>query len=377
MKRALAFTFAALLFGVAGLAQISGSWSGTLDLLPFVGFSSTLKLTYSVAGFDITSTSVFGTSWTSQSFTVSGAFGPVDVSGSMKFDPSGPAYVSTKLDTSLDFAGIALGLSVFHTVDTDDYTYCQTTSKVEMVYTITASVDPISLEVNFVDCCDGIEFADLTLELSDLSLCCGIVYDFELYFKKTGFEYVLFSIDKLFELCCGISFGVDVKFGTTYKSVTPSFSWDGITGCVTVWGDLQLKDPEVGVEGWELGGYKIYCELSECTYLEFVHVFDPTIVPSSISDRLKSYTVDDITVTEDEWIEAGFCGPACCGGTWDVTVAVYFDAGAGYDLLFGITRFDVSATVPIMDSLSLSIDYTYAGLATNPVELSVGWKFTF
>ena len=370
MKRALACTFAALLFGVAGLAQISGSWYGELGFdfstsPTVISFSSTLELTYSVAGFDITSTSEFSNSgWSTQKFSISGALGPVDVSGWMEFDPTNAKYLASELSTSLDFAGLALSLTVSH--DTELY-YCQTGS-VEMLYTFKASVDPVTLAVRFLDCCDGIEFYDLTLSLDDLSLCCGLTYDFEFYFTKDGFQYVLFSIDPLFELCCGIAFGVDVKFEVDAKTVTPHFSWGGIEGCVTVWGDLKTDENKapglVDVTGWVLYGYKIYCELADCYELEFVTAFEPTIVNKYLDP---DWTLD-VEAGEFEYIRVGACGPACCGGTWTLEAGVFFGSGGS---LFDITRYKVIASVPIMDSLTLGFSWESTGT------FAVSWTFTF
>jgi|Deesub1362A_J573_1020465.scaffolds.fasta_scaffold06139_4 hypothetical protein len=379
MKRALALTFAALLFGVAGLAQISGSWSGTLTLLPSIDLSTELSLTYEVAGFTITGIFDFTPSFTGAEFSLSGALGPVELSGVMGFDPTVPAYAYTDLSSSMDFAGVSLSGGIFHGVypygvdyfektyyplkwtDLHDQTQCGTlqTGSVLMLYTLEAAVDPVSLRVRFSDCCDGIEFYDFLLELEDISLCCGIAYDFDLYFTKAGFEYVLISIDPLFELCCGISVGVTVKFEVDSKTVSPSFSWGGIEGCVTVWGDLQKKEGEVGIEGWELYGYKIYCELAECYDLEIVTAFNVDAVEAIIGNVFE----DD----EFEYIKFGACGPACCGGTWELDATIFFGGGT----LFDITRFVVDASVPIMDALTVGFSWE------SPDSFSVNWTFTF
>ncbi len=545
MKRALALTFAALLFGVAGLAQISGSFSGELTLLPAVALDSvTLSLVYSVAGFDITGTTEFdSTGWVNQKFELTGTFGPASVEGSMSFLPSGekvlkditysyvipkdyfapgdpatdftvtwhdekwavegPAYLSSSLSLSMDFAGVMLGLEITHeankmftfelcdgfqyfyydrwdydvqttsdsvtftatpgqkwidateccyakyfvTGDTElllakvtvkgvkdgkevtyviegpfevlsydpednarynpdntiytgmwyftltqgayDYIYWIIISELldptkegwddvtdvvfdpadlslkillpsYMTYTFTAEVEPVSVEVVLDDVCTGIQFKEATITLTDLSLCCGITYDAELHFTKCeGFDYIKFSAD-LFELCCDISFGVDVTFGVDYKKVKPKFSWAGIEGCVTVWGDVQEKVGEVGVEGWELYGYKIFCELAECYSLEFVTAFNVSKVEDIIGDVFKG--------DEFEYISIGACGPACCGGTWTLDATIYFDNAGG---LFGISRFAVDTEVPIMDALTLSFSFE------SPDTISVGWEFTF
>ena len=375
MKRALAL-FTVLLFGVAAFAQVSGSWSGTLKLdlsssPPSVSLSTTLVLSYSVAGFDITSTSKFDSSWTSQKFELSGTFGPFDLKGWMDFDPGAPAYKASALTATLNFAGLDIDASVEHydfdylsDYDIDWHDYCDQTPAALMFYKFGVTVEPVSVKTTFVDCCTGIEFYDLTISLDDLSLCCGITYDFEFYFKKTGFEYVLFSIDKLFDLCCGISFGVDVKFTVDAKSVTPKFSWGGIEGCVTVWGDVVTAEDEdlnwTGLTGWELYGYKIYCELAECYSLEIVTAFDVAEVEKVIGDVFKG--------DEFEYIKLSACGPACCGGTWNLSVATYFGPSG---TLFDITRFKADASVPIMDALTISLSYE------TPNTLSLGWEFKF
>jgi|Deesub1362A_J573_1020465.scaffolds.fasta_scaffold02769_2 hypothetical protein len=415
MKRVFALGFAALLFGVAGLAQISGSWYGKIYLLPSVYLDETkLTLTYSVAGFDITSESKFtGAGFVSQKFEISGALGPIEVSGTMGFDPSVPAYSYTDVSGSLSFAGLEITTKVFHgvypyAVSYFEYNYSLIWEELcfwhdgpyyimaedglvsdliilmpmsLMLYTLEVTVEPISITVRFLDCCEGIEFYDFTLTLTDLSICCGISYDFELYFTKAGFDYAKFTVDNLFELCCGIAFGVTVEFGVDYKAVTPSFTWGGIEGCVTVWGDLQLKPHhEVGVEGWELFGYKVVCELADCNSITFgtaflkwrevgwyvdeednwykgdpwdytgtpppgwqYNAYDYTSEPKVAADLgLKDYyfvgvmfddidqddmdeiIVDYYDITEFELLQFSFCGPACCGGNWTVDVKLYW-----------------------------------------------------
>ena len=231
-----------------------------------------------------------------------------------------------------------------------------------MLYTLTATVEPISVEISFDDVSTGIQFKEATVTLSDLSLCCGIAYSAELHFTKCeGFDYIKFSIDKLFDLCCDISFGVDVEFGVDYKKVTPKFSWGGIEGCVTVWGDLQELEEGVGIGGWELYGYKIYCELAECYDLEIVTVFNVAEVEEILDEDIFK---DD----EFEYIKLGACGPACCGGTWTLDLSIFF---AESDSLFGITRFVVDASVPIMEALTIGVSFE------TPNTMSVSWEFTF
>ena len=376
MKRALVFVAIASLFGFAGLAQITGEWTGTIDILPSVALeSTTLTLNYTVAGFDLSSISTFsGSGWTSQEFDVSGAIGPVNISGEMDFDPAGPAYKYSKLETSMDFAGLSISGSVVHVVYPyiDDYGYddeyetcsgsAPQTDSVILFYTMKVSADPFSATVRFADCCTGTEFFDATIDLSGIGLCCGLTYDAELYFTKAGFQYVSFSIDHLFDLCCGISFGASVKFGVDYKTVTVTPSWAGITGCVSVWGDLDANGGYIG--GWDLKAWKIGCEFSDCNKLTIVTALDPSWYNSNVEDVFGD--------NEFEYIKIETCGAACCGGNWSLSAQTFFQETGS---LFGITRTDIEATVPVMDALSFSVsaELGLSGMSS----LSIGWDFSF
>jgi len=345
------------------LAQFSGSWSATIDVLTPELVSSTLTLTYTISGWTLTSVSGFDNSgFADQDFSVSGTLGAISLDGSMAFNVSKAEYESSSISASLDFAGVAFDFSVEHVA----YPYkdpwpCEQT-KSYMVYTLGASADNFGLTAKFEDCCTGIVFKDIKVTLSDLSLCCGLTYGVEFYFTKAGFDYITFSISPLFEICCGISLGIDVKFTEDGKAVTPTFSWEGLTGCVTVWGDVTTAtDDDALINGLEIYGYKIYCELAECNYLEIVTAFDPSIV--------NSYIADDFEGSEYQYIKLGFCGPACCGGSWTVDAIAFFQETGS---LFGLTRFGVDASVPVIgDTLVLNIAFT------SKTTLTIGWTFTF
>jgi len=137
------------------LAQFSGSWEGEFTLLPDVAFgSTTLTLNYEAVGWTFTSTTVFDdTGFADQSFDVSGTLGAITIEGSMSFLPAGenvlkdishaftyekdwflpplaedvsisyvedkwavegPAYLSSSLSASMDFAGVSFGLDITH-----------------------------------------------------------------------------------------------------------------------------------------------------------------------------------------------------------------------------------------------------------------------
>lgn len=142
MKRALAVALVTLLFGIVGLAQFSGSWDVTLNILPVAGLDeASLVLNYEAAGWTFTGEATFDPGFSEFELGASGAFGPVSVEASLVFSPDddvlkwitnqyvgpqttityefgyvveGPAYRSSSFSLSMDFAGVALGLDITH-----------------------------------------------------------------------------------------------------------------------------------------------------------------------------------------------------------------------------------------------------------------------
>ena len=322
-------------------------WSQTIERVPDLSIETVLTLTYSFGAFDVTSISKFtDDGFVSQKFKISGEFGPASLSGYMEFDPSVPTYVKSWLKGTLDFAGVSLTGKVTHKPN-------------EMHYYLTAEVDPVTVKLSFVDYCTGIEFDNVLVSLDDLSFCCGITYDASLYFTKEGFEYVKFTVDSLFDLCCGISFGAGVEFGLDYKKLSLDVNWAGIENCITVYGDVQWEEELNKVAGLDIYGWKIVCELAECTKLEILTALDPTY------KKFKNIFEGD----EFEYIKASFCGPGCCGGSWNFDSTIFFQPSG---TLFGITRVKLNFTFPVMDSLTVKL-----GGEVPENSFSFGWSLTF
>ena len=546
MKRALAVFAIFGVVGFAGLAQFTGKWEAELQILPAadVGINSTsITLDYTFADWTLGMTASYNYIWgfDDLTFKYEGSLGPADLDISMTFVPStkrvalvrnriwdanlglpghtnlllqyyplawfvnGPAYYSLDLSSSMDFAGVNLGLDVSHTVNyvykvawedfaawstanaakfdlvTDTWavvlngitldpdgpgatpngnevelpykfivyhgttfpdpnitlgfdadaeafldvvwdmlfdvsTYPTPVSydgfidtddvevwfllPVYMEYTLTASVDPVSLEVVFDDVCTGIQFKEATLTFSELSLCCGVTYDLAVTFTKAGFDKAVFSLSNIGFVCCGITMDVDVEFGTTYKEVSLSLEMVPESLCADVTFGTEL---ETG-EDWEILGFSIdyigiSCEFAECLsffsgtafvsddleYLgltwadddgdlvaqyddepaEFPYIgviFDTDIADTPVTDwelasgsyyevteQTGSYTIGQTTYVyeytfdlylwqEFEYVELSFCGPGCCGGNYEVKAYAYW---AMYWLVEGFIDEDV------------------------------------
>ncbi|MFO8034064.1 MAG: hypothetical protein R6U88_02725 [Candidatus Bipolaricaulota bacterium] len=393
MKRALAICTAVMLFGVASFGlSISGSWEGEINLIGGTAptlTSTTLTLVYTVNGLDITSTSGFnGSGFTTQTFGLEGDLGLIALTGSMAFDPTVPAYKSMSLTASMDLLGAGITANVSHWD-----TYYMTTTPVlcdvqtpsqgqqfYMTYGLGLVIDPFGLDVTFEDCCDGIVFKDLVVTLSDVGLCCGITYDFELSFLKSGFDYAKFTFNDLFTLMDFVTFDVSITYGVDYKtvSITPEFG-PFATTCVEIYGDWIWNqdgvEDDLYIEGLVLHGFKIYCELDDCNYAEFVTFLSPSEAPDAMGFTEITDGESDVTVQEFEYFKLGFCGPGCCGGNWNADISVYFHDTAGVSL-FAISRLAANFSVPVMENLIITTTFSTDAI-NGTTTLDLGWTFTF
>lgn len=261
-----------------------------------------------------------------------------------------------------------------------------------MTYTFTVDLAPFKATLVFDDVSTGIQFSSATITLSDIGLCCGIVYDFELAFDKCyGFSYALFTIENVAELCCGISLDVSVKFTTKSKEVevTPKFGGFG-EGCFTLYGDVNYsggKGSDLFINWFRIDGFKISCQLGDCTYAEFITALSPQYFYTDAATKTKLiHNPTDTTglvpyfnaaCGEFEVFKFGFCGAGCCGGTWKLDLAIWFGTQG---TLFDITRISAAMDIPILSGLTFNVTFS-TGLVGSPcaygTTLDIGWKFTF
>jgi len=391
MKRALAVctVLAVLGFSAFGIGTFSGKWSATVKLLSSPSLvSNSLTINYTDFGWTFTGVlNLAGSAADTFQFTAKGAFGPLSLTANEWFSVPNAAWMGGDLATSLDFAGLSLGLTVRHwDKDYADFFYTdnapwyawvwypdeepcdQYEDQAGMMYILTAKVAPIDLKVQFLDCSSGIEFYDTVITLKDLGLCCGISLDVEVAFdKEDGFEYADFTGIEI-PLCCGVSFVPEIKFYTNAKVVSTGLKFAGFgDACFTVYGDAIGNSEESPTQwlGIKIYGWKIKCSLGDCNYVEFLTALDP------------EYFVDNNIVAfqgnEFEYMKLGFCGAGCCGGKYTVTLYAYFNNVSG--TLFGLNRIRGVMTIPVMSNLSFTVDFRHTLPST--VDLRIGWTFTF
>ncbi len=381
MKRALAIAVALCTLGFAGFSQIAikGSWDAKYCFIGTPALTSSLVLTYTVAGFDITSTTGFTASGlSSQKFDLKGVFGPFTVSGSMLFDVSQILYDESVLNTSFDFGGIAIGFKAEHwAYPLNTHTWCPVVSGDGYLrYTFTGTIAPVTVKAVFIDCCTGTQFNNLNVTMSGLTLCCGITYKVEFDFLKTGFNYVKFTGINV-PLCCGVSFDIGITFTTAAKEVTVTPKFAGIgDACFTVWAAPMVTSKYLW-DGIRVDGFKIRCSLGDCNYLEIVNVFNfatGTAVPRAVRDLFNR----DGDCREFEYLGLGFCGAGCCGGKYDVTLRIFFGEDGTPTSVFGITKFTGGVKIPIMTNFTLNLDFVMPAVtACASPQFCLGWTFSF
>lgn len=365
MRKVLVIILSVFWVSAVSLGQLTGKWEVDLHILPFIELEeTTLTLAYTVAHaigeVELGSSSTFtDAGFEKQAFSIKGSIWDLfKVNGKLAFNPSVPAYESSSIGLSAAFDGIRYNFSVNHRlVRNSPY----------MLYTLSIMQKNLSLNVHFDDDCTGIAFKDLCFAGRNLSLCCGIDYDFRFILEKEGFKYLQFKLDPLFYLCCDIRFGVEIEFGTDCKKVTPIIKWEGLKercleGRITVYGDVQWDEEHLLFEGLEIYAVKLNCKLAGCNTIEIFTTFDSDY--NHFAPKLKE--------NEFEYIKVGFCGPACCGNRYSLAVTTYFQAEGS---MLGITRLVFETTLPLMDNLKFTSKMEVP--VDGATSLDLGWEWEF
>lgn len=392
-----------ILLGLLGWAQFSGEWTALIRIVPSIKLEKcVLTLNYTVdRNWTIASISKFDeTGLIDQSFSLTGGFGPLSITGGMAFNPTvadtvtvyypeicgsptdavtltPPAYKEAWVKTAFTLAGVELGVEFHHwaypyylkDVDKDGelehyWPCCPPQTATYTLITLFAKFPPFGLRIDIADCCTGLGFAEAVLSLTDVGLCCGLAYDAELYFTKAGFGYLETALE--LPLCCNISLEVATRFTVAHKQVRVTPKWNGMgQACFIVYGDLVTGDSLLEIVGLEIYGYKLRCELSSCSYVELLTAFDVT----KLEDLLDQNIFEG---NEFQYWKVAFCGPGCCGGTYTLGLAAFFQSSGS---LFGLTRIKGDLSVPIMANFDLLLSLSVS--LSGGTELAVGWTFRF
>lgn len=383
-----------ILFGFSGLVlgqAVSGSWSARISLLPPPVALDYTEFTLEGKLFDWTvggKAEFFGTDgWVWQTFFAQGNLGPLPSEWTLLFGPLAPAFLyasgkyvvtvngfdlvlhtamvgpnvppyvftggpsgGTVLELKHSLNGLGLSLELGIGARKRDFTIVYSGVG---TYEKVLPIDPFP---------GGFSFTYLRLDLKSLPLCCGLTSDLSLSFTKAGFES-LRAVIKEIPLCCGISLEAEAEFAVASKAVSLRPKWKGLEGCFTVYGNPILVNNSW--QGLEAYGFKVRCDLGDCTYAEFLTAFDPAKMEEILKEDL-------FQGQEFEYTKLGFCGAGCCGGNWNLTVNLFFKPK---EALFGLSRVLLDLAFPVMTNLKLEVRLA-AGVGV-PARLTVGWTFTF
>lgn len=397
MKKGLLVVVVVSTLAYAGLA-LSGSWSVELDMLPSVALSSSsLTLAGELSGWTISGTGDWlgSDGWVWQELSVTGElfefatlswellFGPLAPAflyslGTVEFSygdaeftvysamvgPNVPGYffsggpsggmviVAERAVGDIAFSSVT-GIGAQLTDFTIIYTGAGTYSKVY-------PVDPFP---------GGFRFTYERLSVSGVPLCCGVTFDVTLAFSKdVGFESLEFEVKDVFSICCGISFDLGATFTSRGKSVriSPKLADLG-QACLELYADLVTsggEDSDLLLDAIRVDGWKIRCELGDCNYLEIVTFIS--------LEHAGYYGYTEFEQGEFEYLKLGFCGPACCGGSYTFDLAAYFRPSGA---LFGLSRLTAALDLPVSEGFVFSLEFT--GSPFGDPGLSLGWTLSF
>lgn len=404
MKRALAALMVLGLFGFAGFAQLSGTaclFLWTDDLSTFSLYSD-LYLKYKLNGLTFSTYNIFTEDgFTYSQFGISGALGPVNVSGTLRFNPSktdlADIVIRNDFKFTLSFAGLDTGLWVFHDVVGPggsfilashrfglrnvycDDTWAITVTNAEpqtsgvMVYYTWIKTEAFRMDVFFTDPSTGIELDTVMAEMK-IPLCCGISTETEISFTKVrGLEWVKFKLTDL-SLCCGFTFDVEILYKIDGKSVSVKPKYKGLDGCITLYGGWDFSGSQF--TGIGLHGLALKCKFGDCSEIGFLTAWAPAYFWVSAYELLggnypamasaflyryydtvqplprwwRSYNTELFKTGEFEVIWIKGCGAGCCGGQYSYEVDVFMGSSG----FFGVKRVRGLFSIPVATNIKAS-----------------------
>lgn len=230
-----------------------------------------------------------------------------------------------------------------------------------MRYTLSTYAPPLRMEAAFDDVGTGIQFVDASISLEGVSPCCGIRLGAELSFSKCrGFESLEVTLEDALLLCCGLDFDVTVRFTPTHKAVSLEFDGIAWNPCVRIYAEPELVDDHT-IGGLRIYGFEICCDLGECSYIRAVTAFDVFALEEALGR-------DIFEGGENQYLEVGVCGLACCGGRYRFKGTVFFGGPGGF---MGIARVGAELDFPLFPGFSLGFAWD-----TSP-RFSFTWSLSF
>ncbi len=224
---------------------------------------------------------------------------------------------------------------------------------------------PLAVTVDFGDCSVGTVFRRLQVAWNGLPFpCCGLFLDAGLTLSKClALEGFSFTLRELFLPCCGITAILSGTLAQESLGLTLEPRWAGLSGCLTLYGDLVWEESRIG--GITIQGWSISCYVGNF-YIRLVTALDP--------DAVEKKT--DITFYPKEWeyVKVAYTGSSCCGEV-DYELEWWFgDAGT----LFGLQRVRMYLEFPISSAFKVFSKAQWNFTLSPPLQwFNIGWSLSF
>jgi len=350
----LVVPFTSLLGSSQDDPSLSGDWSLSVTIDPSdplaMDASSSLDLTYSVGGWDLSSSSTIGkTGWSKQSFKAGGSLGEITLSSSLDLKTDG-LFGSWKTSISWDFEEMSFSGS-FNV--TPNYVSFSLSTDVDM--------DPLSLgfdlELRSRGGC-GLLFNGLDLSF-DFPFCCAEVSG-SLSIDCDGFDELEFSVSDIeIPKLVWMTVDADLTFEMDEKELDLSPSFDfGTFGCIDLY--VQAQTPSMLViSSFEVYGIGMQCEIGEWTF-EALSYVDGTHKLNGDYWEMYALSFDN---------DADFCGLT------SMEVKFYFLAGGLQ--LFDVALFEGSFDLALNDRFTFDFGMTFDIEAGILEELTLGFDVSW
>ncbi|MBC7221710.1 hypothetical protein H5T56_01775 [Candidatus Bipolaricaulota bacterium] len=226
------------------------------------------------------------------------------------------------------------------------------------------TLDPWTITVDFSDCCEGTWFRQLEVKLARQPLCCGLFWDATLTFtKKEGLTKLALNLGDL-SLCCGITASLSLELTPTSKKVELKPSWRGLSGCFTVYGDVNYSAN--AIRGIEVYGFSITC-YTDSFKLRAITAFDP--------DKVEDLTDVTFYTGEFEYLSMEYAAAGCCGGSLTFQTQFWF---GNQGKLFGLQRFRFDFSVPLTSNIEFFSKAQWNLAQASPLQwFDIGWEVSF
>ena len=331
MKKGLVLSLALVLgLGAASFAQtLSGSWDTTATIVPSpvsLGIRSELIVAYVVSGWSFTSdTLLTQAGWSSQRFDAGGALGGFALGSTLTFNPATVAFTSWTATGSLSLVGVAFS-GVF-TLTPDNTQFVLRSSGT--VGTVGAGVAVTLGDPTIGSGCDlhwtGVDITvGFPFSCADVTSAIG--------FDCTGFKAATFGVTGIaIPNLPWVTLNATLTFQTQTKSLvlTPVFDF-GPIACFDLYFDVA-KTGNLTLGAISISGIGLEVTIGGVDFYGLSYWGSGT-KPTILGEYWEMYQIS----TSDD---------GCCGGTFDFSVAVFFDAGSAWLFDVSLLQADMSVNV--------------------------------